>query len=243
MPSPGTISRLRLPSGPGVRWDGGYHEGDAISQYYDNLIGKLIVWAPDRDRAIDRMLRALDEFEIEGVRTTIPAHKALLAHADFRAVRHSTKWVEDEVDAATFAASPAPATAAPPAADDAAAEPLVERTVPVEVDGRRFSVRVWLPEAPAASAAAPAGRARPKRVATSSGGAGGDGTVSAPMQGTIVQVLVEVGATVEVGQAILVLEAMKMENHINAETSGTVQEIRVSAGDSVGTGDVLAVIA
>ena len=85
MPSPGTITRLRVPSGPGVRWDGGYHEGDAISQYYDNLVGKLIVWAPDRDRAIERMLRALDEFEIEGVRTTIPAHRVLLAHADFRA--------------------------------------------------------------------------------------------------------------------------------------------------------------
>ena len=98
MPSPGTITRLRVPSGPGVRWDGGYHEGDAISQYYDNLVGKLIVWAPDRDRAIQRMLRALDEFEIDGVRTTIPAHKVLLAHDDFRAARHSTKWVEDEVD-------------------------------------------------------------------------------------------------------------------------------------------------
>jgi acetyl-CoA/propionyl-CoA carboxylase biotin carboxyl carrier protein len=242
MPSPGTITQLRVSSGPGVRWDSGYHEGDAISQYYDNLIGKLIVWAPDRDRAIDRMLRALDEFEIEGVRTTIPAHKALLAHDDFRAVRHSTRWVEDEVDAAQFAA-PAAAPAPKPAEADPAPEALVERTVPVEVDGRRFSVRVWLPEAPAPSAApAASGRVRPKRVATSSGGAGGDGTVTAPMQGTIVQVLVELGATVEVGQAILVLEAMKMENHISAERSGTVREIRVAAGDSVGTGDILAVI-
>jgi acetyl-CoA/propionyl-CoA carboxylase, biotin carboxylase, biotin carboxyl carrier protein len=243
MPSPGTITRLRVPSGPGVRWDGGYHEGDAISQYYDNLVGKLIVWAPDRDRAIERMLRALDEFEIEGVRTTIPAHKVLLAHADFRATRHSTKWVEDEVDASAFSgAVTAPAAPADGAESGAADQPLVERTVPVEVDGRRFSVRVWLPEAPAASAAAPAGRARPKRVATSSGGAGGDGTVSAPMQGTIVQVLVEVGATVEVGEAILVLEAMKMENHINTQRAGTVTEIRVAAGDSVGTGDVMAII-
>jgi acetyl-CoA/propionyl-CoA carboxylase biotin carboxyl carrier protein len=241
MPSPGTITRLRVPSGPGVRWDGGYHEGDAISQYYDNLIGKLIVWAPDRDRAIERMIRALDEFEIEGVRTTIPAHKVLLAHDDFRAARHSTKWVEDEVDATQFAAPAAAPAAQPAEADAPESAPLVQRTVPVEVDGKRFSVRVWLPDAPVA-AAAPAGRARPRRVATSSGSGGGGGTVSAPMQGTIVQVLVEVGATVEAGQAILVLEAMKMENHISAERAGTVVEIRVAAGDSVGTGDVMAVI-
>jgi len=246
LPSPGSITRLRLPSGPGVRWDGGYNEGDAVSQYYDNLVGKLVVWAPDRNRAIERMLRALDEFEIEGVRTTIPAHKVLLDHPDFRAVRHSTKWVEEEVDASLFGtpAAAAPATVPPPV-DGVADEALVERTVPVEVDGRRFSVRVWLPEAPAATAAAgpAAGRTRPKLTASASGSGGaGDGTVTAPMQGTIVQVLVEVGATVEVGQAILVLEAMKMENHINAERAGEVTEIRVAAGDSVGTGDVLAVI-
>jgi acetyl-CoA/propionyl-CoA carboxylase biotin carboxyl carrier protein len=241
LPSPGSITRLRLPTGPGVRWDGGYHEGDAISQYYDNLIGKLIVWAPDRDRAIERMLRALDEFEIEGVRTTIPAHKVLLDHADFRAANHSTKWVEDEVDASLFAASPTAAAA--PAPDGAGDEGLVERTVPVEVDGRRFSVRVWLPDAPvAAGRAATGARPRPKLTSSSSGGGVGDGTVSAPMQGTIVQVLVEVGAQVEVGQGILVLEAMKMENHIVAERAGEVKEIRVSAGDSVGTGDVLAII-
>jgi acetyl-CoA/propionyl-CoA carboxylase biotin carboxyl carrier protein len=241
MPSPGTITRLLVPSGPGVRWDGGYTEGDAISQYYDNLVGKLIVWAPDRDRAIERMLRALDEFEIEGVRTTIPAHKVLLAHDDFRAARHSTKWVEDEIDQSQFAA---PASApAPAAADGAADAELVERTVPVEVDGRRFSVRVWLPPTPVGGGpAGPPARSRPKLTSSGSGAAVGDGTVIAPMQGTIVSVLLEVGATVAVGQAILVLEAMKMENHINAERSGTITEIRVAAGDSVGTGDVLVVI-
>jgi len=240
LPSPGSITRLRLPAGPGVRWDGGYHEGDAVSQYYDNLIGKLVVWAPDRDRAIERMLRALDEFEIEGVRTTIPADKVLLDHPDFRAVRHSTKWVEEEVDASLFG-TPAAAVSAPAPANGAADEALVERTVPVEVDGRRFSVRVWLPEVAATAAATPpAARTRPKL--TSGGGGSGGGTVTAPMQGTIVQVLVEVGATVEAGQAILVLEAMKMENHIPAERGGEVKEIRVAAGDSVGTGDVLAII-
>jgi acetyl-CoA/propionyl-CoA carboxylase biotin carboxyl carrier protein len=244
LPSPGTISRLRIPGGPGVRWDGGYHEGDAISQYYDNLVGKLIVWADDRESAIDRMLRALSEFEIAGVRTTIPAHLALLSHADFRAARHSTKWVEDEVDHADFAALAGAATA--PVTDTAggdAATPLVERTVPVEVDGRRYTVKVWMPEvAAAAPGPTAATRTRPRAVASGGGSGRGDGTISAPMQGTIVKVLVEVGAKVEVGQALLVLEAMKMENHINSETAGTVKEIRVSAGDAVGTGDILAIV-
>ena len=114
-------------------------------------------------------------------------------------------------------------------------------TVPVEVNGKRFSVRLWLP----GGAAAPTQRqrgSRPRPGATGAGGSAGNGTISAPMQGTIVKVLVAVGDTVEAGQALLVLEAMKMENHINAETSGTVKEIRVQAGDTVGTGDVLLVI-
>ncbi len=242
LPSPGTITRLRVPSGPGVRWDGGYDEGDTISQFYDNLIGKLVVWGPDRETARHRMLRALRELEVEGVRTTVPADVALLENPEFVAGNHSTKWVEEEVDPAAFAAA-APAPAAPPEADG---ERLEERTVPVEVEGKRFSVRVWLPEAPAASpagAGAPrAGRVTRPRVAAGSA-AGGDGTVSAPMQGTIVKVLVAEGDAVEPGQALLVLEAMKMENHINAEAGGTVKEIRVAAGDTVGTGDVLIVIA
>jgi acetyl-CoA/propionyl-CoA carboxylase biotin carboxyl carrier protein len=104
-------------------------------------------------------------------------------------------------------------------------------------------VKVWLPDAPAAGATRGPARPRPKVASGGgAGGAGGSGTVSAPMQGTIVKVLVEVGAKVEPGEAIVVLEAMKMENQINAETSGTIKELRVAAGDSVGTGDVLAII-
>jgi len=237
LPSPGTITRLRVPSGPGVRWDGGYEEGDTISQYYDNLIGKLVVWAPDRERATERMLRALGELVVDGIRTTTPAHLALLADPVFAAGEHSTKWVEDEFDSSLFG-TPA---AAPATTDgEAPAEELTERTVPVEVNGKRFSVRLWLPDAPAS---APAKRsARPRPAAAGSTGGAGDGVVSAPMQGTIVKVLVSEGDEVDAGQALLVLEAMKMENHINAQGSGTVKEIRVEAGDTVGPGDVLLVI-
>jgi acetyl-CoA/propionyl-CoA/long-chain acyl-CoA carboxylase, biotin carboxylase, biotin carboxyl carrier protein len=246
LPSPGTITRLRVPSGPGVRWDGGYDEGDTISQFYDNLIGKLVVWGADREAARRRMLRALRELEVGGVRTTVPADLALLDHPDFVAGNHSTRWVEEEVDPASLAdavAAPTPETTGPDA--EAEGTQLEERTIPVEVDGKRFSVRVWLPEAPAAADAARGGSrggkvTKPKLAAGAGGG--GDGTVSAPMQGTIVKVLIAQGDAVEPGQALLVLEAMKMENHINAERGGTVKEVRVTAGDTVGTGDVLIVI-
>ncbi len=247
LPSPGTITRLRVPSGPGVRWDGGYDEGDTISQFYDNLIGKLVVWGSDREAARHRMLRALRELEIGGVRTTVPAHVALLDHPDFVAGDHSTRWVEEEVDPALFTQAAQPEATAAEAPAETDGHPLEERTLPVEVDGKRFSVRVWLPEAPTGGDARPgAGPGSGRRVSkprlAATGAAGGDGTVSAPMQGTIVKVLVAQGEAVEPGQALLVLEAMKMENHINAERGGTVKEVRVAAGDTVGTGDVLIVI-
>src|SRR5262249_31646163 len=200
-PSPGPITHLRLPGGPGVRWDGGYAQGDTISQYYDNLVGKLVVWAPDREAARRRMLRALGEFEITGVHTTIPAHIALLSHPDFAAVHHSTKWVEDEVDAATFSAAAAPVAVVTDGPEEA--EPLVERTIPVEVDGKRYSVKLWMPEA-AATAAPKKRSARPRSGAGGSGGAAGSGTITAPMQGTIVKVTVAEGDTVEVGESVLV---------------------------------------
>jgi acetyl-CoA/propionyl-CoA carboxylase biotin carboxyl carrier protein len=195
------------------------------------------------------MLRALGEFEVAGIATTIPAHIALLSQPDFAAVAHSTKWVEEELDATVFTAS-APSDAVGEVGvgvgvgTDLDADELVERTVPVEVNGKRFEVRVWLPEAPTATAGA-SSRARPSRPRPGMAGgasAAGNGTVSAPMQGTIVKVLVSRGDAVDAGQALLVLEAMKMENHINAETAGTVAEIRVAEGDTVGTGDVLVVI-
>ena len=232
LPSPGPITELAAPSGFGVRFDTGYESGDEISQYYDNLVGKLIVWGRDRDTAIARTITALREMRVSGVATTIPADIAILEHPDFAAVEHSTKWVEQTLDLSGVSATPA-------AAPEADAEPLVERTTTVEVNGRRFSVRMWVPETVGVAAAAP------KRAKRSGGGGssgGGSGQVTVPMQGTIVKVLVEVGQAVEAGQAVVVLEAMKMENQISADVSGTVAEVKVSPGDTVGGGDTVVVI-
>ena len=243
MPSPGPITKLRVPSGYGVRWDGGYEAGDEISQYYDNLVGKLICWGRDRDVAIARTIRALREFEIAGVATTIPADIAILEHPDFSAVEHSTKWVETTLDLSHVVSGKGEPAA--PATEDGEA-PRVRRTVDVEVDGKRFSVAMWVPEsapvvAVAGGGAAAARTPRPRRSAAGGAG-GGSGNVAVPMQGTIVKVLVAEGDAVEAGQTVCVLEAMKMENNIAAEKAGTVKAVKVSPGDTVGSGDIVVVI-
>jgi len=229
LPSPGTISTLKTPDGFGVRFDGGYESGDAVSQYYDNLIGKLIVWGKDRPTAIARTIRALEEMKVEGVHTTIPADLAILRHPDFAAVQHSTKWVEETLDLSHIGSQVAPSQA--PAAG------LVEKTTTVEVNGKRFEVKAWVPES---GGTAPVVR---RAARTSAAASAGGGDVVAPMQGTIVKVLVEVGQEVKVGDAMVVLEAMKMENQLQAEKAGTVKSINVKPGDKVGSGDVLVVIA
>ncbi|HET9601324.1 MAG TPA: acetyl-CoA carboxylase biotin carboxylase subunit [Acidimicrobiales bacterium] len=241
LPSPGTITRLVPAEGFGVRFDGGYESGDTISQYYDNLIGKLIVWGRDRPVAIARAIRALEEMVVEGVATTIPADLAILRHPDFQEATHSTNWVEERLDLSGVEALWAPE---PPADGEG---PMVRRSTTVEVDGKRFSVALWVPEAPATVAAGPvaggaAGAHRPTRSSGAATGGTGSGEVTVPMQGTIVKVLVEVGATVEAGQPVVVLEAMKMENQIQAERAGTVQQVKVAAGDTVGAGDIVVVI-
>ena len=236
-PSPGTITKFTAPSGPGVRLDAGYESGDLVSQFYDNLVAKLIVWAPDREAARRRMLRALDETQITGIATTIPADVAILTHPDFAEAKHSTKWVEDVLDLSQLTVAPVDV----PPADADEAVPTVERDVTAEVDGRRFSVKLWVPDLGPTSAPQ-AGTARPRRSATSASAATGSGEVAVPMQGTIVKVLVAVGDKVEVGQTICLLEAMKMENAVNAEKDGVIKEVRVSAGASVGAGDIVAVI-
>ncbi len=233
LPSPGTITEMEVPAGPGVRWDSGYEAGDSISAYYDNLIGKLIVWAPDRKAAISRMLRALSELKISGVATTAPAQQLLLALPAFAEARHTTKWLEKDLAEDAFAAI---STVPDSVAEDA--DSFTERLVPVEVNKKRFTVKVWVPTDVSST-----GKSNPRpRPARSAGSAASNGTIASPMQGTIVKVLVAAGDEVEVGQALVVLEAMKMENQINAERSGIVKEVRVEVGANVGTGDVLIVI-
>lgn len=231
LPSPGTITKLTTPDGFGTRFDGGYEAGDTVSQYYDNLVGKLIVWGKDRDTAIARTIRALDEMVVEGVHTTIPADLAILRHPDFSAVTHSTKWVEETLDLSGLVS-----TVGGSATND---EGLVERATTIEVNGKRFDVKMWVPE----FASGPVAKAKkPTRGASGSGGAANSGDVAAPMQGTIVKVTVEVGQEVAVGDSVVVLEAMKMENQITAEKAGKVTKVNVKVGDKVGSGDILVVI-
>ena len=228
---------MRPPSGYGVRWDGGYEAGDEISQFYDNLVAKLVCWGADRDIAIARTLRALRELEIEGVATTVPADIAILEHPDFAAVEHSTKWVEEVLDLSGVKADKGDTERA----DD---EPKVRRDVQMEVNGKKFSVSMWVSESEAAGPASSGRSGKPKRRATAKAAAAGSGSgeVAVPMQGTVVKVLVEVGQEVEAGETVIVLEAMKMENNVSAEKAGKVTEVRVAAGDSVGGGDVVVVI-
>lgn len=239
IPAPGRITTLVPPQGFGTRWDGGYESGDEVSQYYDNLVGKLICWGADRPTAIARTLRALREFRIEGITTTIAADIAILEHPDFAAGEHSTKWVEERLDLSGIAAT----AQTPP---DSGEPEKVERTADVEVNGRRFAVKLWVP-ADQIGGGGGGGSSRalsPRPTRSSSGGsaAAGSGTVTAPMQGTIVKVNVEVGDTVTAGQAVCVLEAMKMENNIAAGADGTVTAVNVAAGDGVSPGDPLVTI-
>ena len=234
LPSPGTINELRIPQGFGIRWDGGYESGDTVSQFYDNLVGKLIVWGSDRDTAISRMRSALVELEVGGIATTAAAHSAILASADFQAGEHSTKWVEESLDLSDVVGK---ASDIDQEAD--LAEPLIRKDVVLEVNGKRFEVAAWVPEvAGVAVKAAP----KPRRSTSGGAGAAGSGQVAVPMQGTIVKVLVEIGQEVAEGEAVVVLEAMKMENNINADKAGSIVDVKVSPGDTVGAGDVVVVI-
>ncbi|MGD2060986.1 MAG: acetyl-CoA carboxylase biotin carboxylase subunit [Acidimicrobiia bacterium] len=230
LPTPGQVVEWQEPAGPGVRVDSWIRPGTNVTQYYDNLMAKLVVWGPDRESAINRGRRALREFQVQGVSTTIPAHLTVLDHDDFIEGRHHTKWMEDEV---TFdGRGPSAAPAMP---ED---EELTKRDMTVEVGGRRFRVSYWAPE-PATGGHM---RRRPPKLSASGPSGSPDGVVESPMQGTIVKVSVKAGDTVETGDAICVLEAMKMENEVVSPASGDIVELRVEPGDTVAAGQVIAII-
>ncbi len=234
LPNPGTIVAYREPNGFGVRVDSGVTAGSKISQYYDNLIAKLVVWGRDRETAIARARRALSEFEITGVPTTIPAHQVVLDHPAFGEGAHHTKWMEDEVDLSGIGRPTAPALPAE--------ENLIERDVTVEVSGRRYQVRMWTPEVTPPTAGPAAPRRRPPRLDRKPATTEEAGVMVAPMQGTIVKVHRKAGESVKANQPICVLEAMKMENEIRSPVDGDIVELRVQAGDTVATGQVLAIV-
>ena len=230
MPAPGHIGAYREPSGPGVRVDSGTEPNSDIPQAYDPLVSKVITYGADRDEARRRMLRALSEYQIEGIKTTIPFHRLMLADERFASGDYHTGTVEREMDLSVLKeeAEPKPK----------AGEPLIAaRQLGVEVNGKRFDVRI---RESLEETARPKKPKPPERAA--SVGGGGSEELVAPMQGTIVKVLVEKGGTVKAGDAICVLEAMKMENSILAHTEGTVEELKVTAGQSVETGATIAII-
>jgi len=238
-PAPGAITTYREPAGPGVRVDSGVEAGSEVTPMYDPMVAKLIVWDVDREHATRRMLRALDEYEIGGLTTLIPFHKALLATDQWRDGETCRDLMEDR----DWLKSTAPEAAAPAPAQDEKPE-QVERDYKVEVSGKLFDVKV-IGEALAGGGAAPAagGRKPPKRERKSGGAASASSeSLPSPLQGTVLKVAVEQGAEVAEGDLICVIEAMKMENEIAAHRSGKVTTLNVTEGAAVSSGDVLAVI-
>jgi acetyl-CoA/propionyl-CoA carboxylase biotin carboxyl carrier protein len=237
-PAPGAITSYREPAGPGVRVDSGVEAGSEVTPMYDPMVAKLIVWDVDREHATRRMLRALDEYEVGGLTTLIPFHKAILA---------TEQWAEGEtcrdlMEDAEWLRSTAPETAPEPPVS--AGVELVSRDYKVEVSGKLFDVRVH-GEAGAGGVAPAAGGGRkpPKRERQAGGGGGSSSEeLTSPLQGSVFKVVVEEGSTVEEGDLVCVIEAMKMENEITAHRSGKVTSLKVSEGGAVSSGDVIAVI-
>ena len=234
MPAPGTIEKMTVPTGPGVRWDSGFVAGDVIGGNFDSMLAKLIVTGADREQALQRARRALAELTIEGMPTVIPFHRVVLddpafAPAEGGEFKVHTRWIETEFNNAIPMYSGAPGTV-----DSDEDE---RTTVVVEVNGKRLEVS--LPDL--GGGAKPAAKTRKSRSARSAAKGGGD-ELTSPMQGTIVKVAASDGDTVAEGDLILVLEAMKMEQPITAHKAGKVSGLSAKAGDTVTSGAVLATI-
>ena len=228
LPGPGRITRYEEPSGPFVRVDSGVTVGREIPGDYDSMFAKLIVSGENRERARRRMLRALSEFRVEGVPTTIPIHEWVLDSKDFRAGSHTTTWLERALADVDF---PSQVDMQPTSSASSTARPA---DILVEVDGQRVPVRIFDER-----------RATAPRAPSSSAAHHGEhvhGEIRAPMQGTILKVLVEKGQEIRAGEVVCLLEAMKMENHIASTRDGEVTELPIHAGQVVETGQVLAII-
>ncbi|MFJ7418716.1 ATP-grasp domain-containing protein [Streptomyces sp. SID4919] len=234
LPAPGTVTVFAPPSGPGVRLDAGVESGSVIGPAWDSLLAKLIVTGATREQALQRAARALDEFRVEGMATAIPFHRKVVADPAFTSspFRIFTRWIETEFvnDIPAFSA----------VADAEAEDETGRETVVVEVGGKRLEVS--LPSSLGMSLARTglAAGARPKRRAVKKSGPAASGdALASPMQGTIVKVAVEEGQVVAEGDLVVVLEAMKMEQPLNAHRSGTVKGLGAEVGASVTSGAVI----
>ncbi|MEU7741640.1 biotin carboxylase N-terminal domain-containing protein [Nonomuraea sp. NPDC049158] len=227
LPAPGTLTVMRAPSGPGVRLDSGFEAGMTVPQTFDSLVAKLIVTGRTRTEALERSRRALAEFEIDGMPTVLPFHRAVVSDPAFTAEPFAvhTRWIETEFDN----------TIPPYSGDGAADEPAARESVTVEVGGKRLEVILPSSLGTTARGSAPPAARKPRRGGAHKPAAGGDALVS-PMQGTIVKVVAADGDTVAEGDAIVVLEAMKMEQPLTAHKAGIVTGLSAAAGQTVTSG-------
>jgi len=212
LPTAGPVSALAWPGGPGVRVDAGYEAGDVVSPFYDDLLGKVVAWGPDRATAVARMARALDATSVEGVASTVPALRRILASEDFGRSRHWTTWLEETLDLADLA-------------DLAAAGPDGEPDFTVSVDGVAWPVRLY--------------RHRPSDLAASGAG---EARVVSPLAGTLVRLEVTPGQAVAAGALLAVVEAMKMETPLRAPFAGTVIAVEYVVGNAVSAGQPVVVL-
>ncbi|MBN9097121.1 MAG: acetyl/propionyl/methylcrotonyl-CoA carboxylase subunit alpha [Pseudonocardia sp.] len=233
LPAPGTVSAISFPAGPGVRVDGGVETGSVIGGQFDSLLAKLIVTGSDRAQALERSRRALAEFQVEGMATVLPFHRAVVADPAYASDEFTvhTRWIETEWD-----------NQVPPfeGASDADEETAERQTVVVEVGGRRLEVSLPGNLALGGGGGATAAKAPPRKRGGGKGGAKVSGdAVTAPMQGTIIKVAVADGDTVSAGDLVVVLEAMKMENPVTAHKDGTITGLSADTGSSISQGTVI----
>ncbi len=241
----GTLETYDPPGGVGVRMDDALRQGDELVTDYDSMIAKLIVWGEDREECIDRSLRALREYDIEGIPTIIPFHRLMLTDEEFVASTHTTKYLDEEMEQSRIEEAQEQWGGVTESEDDD--EEVVEREFTLEVNGKRFEVELEEHGAPAIPTGGNEGPSGPTRPDVAGGGddveLDGDGeVVDAEMQGTILDIEVEEGDEVAAGDVLVVLEAMKMENDIVASRGGEVTQIAIEEGDSVDMGDTLVVL-